>query len=216
MKKPPRRATKTPPNPSVPTDPHTADSRDRILAAGLEVFADEGFVGTTTRAVAARAGVNLGLIQYYFGSKDALWRAVVDQVFSSLRAELSDFVAEAAVDRDAGRRLVHAAVRFLGHNPAFVRLMNDECKRDSLRMHWLVDHHGRALYDTMVGLIGHLKREGVLVDVPDVHLYYMFVGAAGMLFSQAPECHRFIGKDPTADEAMISAHADAIVALFLR
>ena len=38
------------------------DTRERILAAALETFSDQGFDGTTTRDLAARAGVNLGLI----------------------------------------------------------------------------------------------------------------------------------------------------------
>ncbi len=179
------------------------------------MFSEEGFVGTTTRAIAARAGVNLGLIKYYFGSKDALWRAVVDRVFAALGADLGDVIATAEVDAEAFRRMVHAAVRFVGHNPAFVRLMNDECKHDTARMRWLVDQHGRPLFDTVVGLIAAMKKQGLIADVPDVHLYYMFIGAAGMIFSQAPECRRFTGSDPTADEAMITAHADAVVAVFL-
>ena len=122
------------------------DARARILAAGLEVFSDEGFAGTTTREIAARARVNLGLIKYYFGSKDKLWRAVVDGVFGALAAELGDVAAEAKKGPDAVASLMKTCVRFAGHNPAFIRLMNDECKRKSARMRWLVDRHGRPMY----------------------------------------------------------------------
>ncbi len=183
--------------------------------AGLEVFSDEGFVGTTTREIATRAGVNLGLIKYYFGSKDALWRAVVDGVFSALAAEVGGVEARDGEEPEAIEKLVRSAVRFIGHNPAFVRLMNDECKRNSARMRWLVDRHGRPLYDQVVALLRRVKRKGLVPNIPDVHLYYVFIGAAGMLFSQAPECARFTGKDPTADERMITRHADAVVKLFL-
>jgi AcrR family transcriptional regulator len=193
----------------------TADARSKILEAGLAVFADEGFAGTTTRAIAGRAGVNLGLIMYYFGSKDALWRAVVDRVFEDLGKELGDVTAEAARGREAVVDLVERAIRFMARNPAFVRLMNDECKRNSARMRWLVDRHGRGLYETITALFASLKRAGLAADVPDIHAYYMFVGAAGMLFSQAPECKRLVGKDPTKDERLMSAHADAIVRVFL-
>ena len=191
------------------------DARERILAAGLEVFSDEGFVGTTTREIATRAGVNLGLIKYYFGSKDALWRAVVDGVFGALAAEVGEVDAEGGDEPETIERLIRSAVRFIGHNPAFVRLMNDECKRNSGRMRWLVDRHGRPLYDQVVARLRRMKRKGFVPNIPDVHLYYMFIGAAGMLFSQAPECARFTGKDPTADERMIGMHADMMVKLFL-
>ena len=49
-------------------------TRERILAAALEIFSQAGFDGATTRELAARAGVNLGLIKYYFGTKEQLWR----------------------------------------------------------------------------------------------------------------------------------------------
>lgn len=201
--------------PSKRASAEVPDARARILAAGLEVFSDEGFVGTTTREIATRAGVNLGLIKYYFGSKDALWRAVVDGVFSALAAEVGDVEAQKTDEREAIEKLVRSAVRFIGHNPAFVRLMNDECKRNSARMRWLVDRHGRPLYDQIVVLLRRMKRKALVTNIPDVHLYYMFIGAAGMLFSQAPECARFTGRDPTADERMITVHADAMVKLFL-
>ena len=191
------------------------DARARILAAGLEVFADEGFAGTTTREIAARARVNLGLIKYYFGSKDALWRAVVDGVFGTLVAEVGDVASQAKKGPEAIATLARACVRFAGHNPAFIRLMNDECKRKSARMRWLVERHGRPLYEATTAVLGRMRREGLVPDVADVHLYYMFIGAAGMLFSQAPECERYIGRNPTTDERLIEAHADAVVKLFL-
>jgi AcrR family transcriptional regulator len=50
------------------------ETRDRILAATIELIADVGWSGITTRGVAARAGVNVALLHYHFGSKDALLR----------------------------------------------------------------------------------------------------------------------------------------------
>jgi AcrR family transcriptional regulator len=192
------------------------DARERILDAALEIFSEEGFAGTTTREIAARADVNLGLIKYYFGSKDALWRAVIDRVFAALAAEIGDVAAQADGGPDAIATLVRACVRFAARNPAFIRLMNDECKRKSARMRWLVETHGRPLYEATTGVLARMRREGLVPDVPDVHLYYMFIGAAGMIFSQAPECQRFTGKDPTVDERTIATHAEAVVKLFLR
>ena len=51
--------------------------------------------------------------------------------------------------------------------------------------------------------------------MPPIHLFYVLVGAVGMIFSQAPECERLTGTDPTSSEAAIEAHADAVIALFL-
>ncbi|MDE2229679.1 MAG: CerR family C-terminal domain-containing protein [Alphaproteobacteria bacterium] len=54
-----------------------ADTRRRLIETAIEVFAAHGYDGTSTRLLAERAGVNLPAIQYHFGSKEGLYRAVV-------------------------------------------------------------------------------------------------------------------------------------------
>lgn len=54
-----------------------ADTRRRLIETAVEVFATHGYDGTSTRLLAEQAGVNLPAIQYHFGSKEGLYRAVV-------------------------------------------------------------------------------------------------------------------------------------------
>ncbi|HEX3969706.1 MAG TPA: CerR family C-terminal domain-containing protein [Stellaceae bacterium] len=56
------------------------DTARRILLAAIEVFADEGYEGASTRSLASHAGVNAPAIQYYFGSKEGLYRAVIAHI----------------------------------------------------------------------------------------------------------------------------------------
>jgi TetR/AcrR family transcriptional regulator, regulator of cefoperazone and chloramphenicol sensitivity len=51
-------------------------SRERLLWAGLRLFANQGFTKTSTRELAEAAGVNVAAISYYFGDKAGLYRAV--------------------------------------------------------------------------------------------------------------------------------------------
>jgi TetR/AcrR family transcriptional regulator, regulator of cefoperazone and chloramphenicol sensitivity len=69
------------------------DTRRRILDAALEVFATEGYEGASTRLLAERAGVNLPAIQYYFGSKEGLYRAVIDSIVERTEAEMAPLAA---------------------------------------------------------------------------------------------------------------------------
>jgi AcrR family transcriptional regulator len=196
--------------------PPGAEARERILGAALEVFAERGFGGATTREIAARAATNLGLIQYYFGGKERLWRAAVDRVFGGLAGVLAQAVPEQLETPEQLADIIRVCVRFVAANPSFVRLMNDECKREGPRMRWLVDGHGRRLYETAVALFERGRRRGFLPDLPAPHAYYVFIGAAGMIFSQAPECRRLTGTDPTTSPATVEAHADALIRLFVR
>jgi AcrR family transcriptional regulator len=61
-------------------------TRERILDAAEELFAEEGFQ-TSLRAITASAGVNLAAVNYHFGSKDALIREVFARRLGPLNAE---------------------------------------------------------------------------------------------------------------------------------
>jgi AcrR family transcriptional regulator len=65
------------------------DTARRILLAAIEVFAEEGYEGASTRSVASRAGVNAPAIQYYFGSKEGLHRAVIGHIAHLVEARLA-------------------------------------------------------------------------------------------------------------------------------
>jgi TetR/AcrR family transcriptional regulator len=191
------------------------DTRRRILDAALEIFGEHGFDGARTRDIAAAAGVNLGLLQYHFGGKEKLWRATVDDVFGALWAALDGTRAVELRGPEALAAVVRVAVRFAAAHPALVRLMNDEGKRDGPRLRWLVDRHGRRLFETVSTVLGQARARGLVADVGPIHLYYVLVGSVGLMFSQAAECRRLAGVDPTASPAMIDAHADALLGLLL-
>lgn len=82
--------------------------RQVILTAARELFADEGFRGTTMRAVAARAGVDVSLVAHYFTNKQGLFAATL-QLPAHAKDEMLQAMAAAPEQR--GRELTQA---FLG------------------------------------------------------------------------------------------------------
>lgn len=85
------------------------DTRRRILEAALQLFATDGFDGASTRTLAECAGVKLPAIQYYFGSKDGLYRAVVEQIIQHLETHvgpLADRVVAELAGQPSRRRLI--------------------------------------------------------------------------------------------------------------
>ena len=75
------------------------ETRGRIVAAALRVFADEGFARASTRRIAAEAGVNPPALQYYFDSKEGLHRACAERIIADVAAQLEPVLA-------AGRRVL--------------------------------------------------------------------------------------------------------------
>ena len=77
------------------TNDHRGDATRRtILHTAIEMFAEAGFDGVSTRALAARAGVNQPAIQYHFDSKDGLYRAAIEWIAEDLEEQVHDLAAE--------------------------------------------------------------------------------------------------------------------------
>jgi len=86
--------------------------RDRLLRAGLEAFGLYNYEGATTRDLADRAGVNVAAIQYYFGGKEGLYRAVAETIAERIKTGMEPAAAEArsllASDEADPRELITA------------------------------------------------------------------------------------------------------------
>jgi len=67
----------------APRDSAGDGARERLLLAGLRLFAERGFAATSTRELAELAGVNVASIAYYFGDKAGLYRATIVEPMGS-------------------------------------------------------------------------------------------------------------------------------------
>src|SRR5262245_56728848 len=56
----------------------TLPTRDRLLEVAAEVFAEAGYREATIRDICARAGANVAAVNYHFGGKEELYRAVIE------------------------------------------------------------------------------------------------------------------------------------------
>jgi AcrR family transcriptional regulator len=75
------------------------ETKQRILAAALSVFAEQGYNAATLREITSAAGVNIAAVNYHFGSKQALMRAVFGRLarpVNELRLKLLDEYEEQA------------------------------------------------------------------------------------------------------------------------
>jgi len=81
-----------------------------LLAAARELFAEHGFTATGREQIAEQAGVSRGALYHHFGSKERLFRAVVEQLEEELGAQV--MVAAARSD-DAAEQLRLGCMAFL-------------------------------------------------------------------------------------------------------
>jgi len=84
-------------------------NRARILAAAIAEFASRGVKGASMDAIAARTDTTRALINYYFGSKEKLYLAVLERVYADIRDAENDLCLDHLPPVDAIRRIVAAA-----------------------------------------------------------------------------------------------------------
>ncbi|ASU32195.1 TetR/AcrR family transcriptional regulator [Mucilaginibacter xinganensis] len=66
-------------------DKEKIDKKDHILDVAEKVFSEHGFDGASTRLISGEANVNMAMLNYYFGSKEGLFIAVVERKITSFQ-----------------------------------------------------------------------------------------------------------------------------------
>lgn len=66
------------------------DKKEHIINVAIELFSEKGFEGTSIRDLAAKAAVNVAMINYYFGSKENLFKAMVEYRATYIRERLEE------------------------------------------------------------------------------------------------------------------------------
>ncbi len=96
--------------------PQSAEqTRQALVHAGLKLFGEKGFDGTSTRELAAAANANIGSIAYHFGSKEGLRSACADFIVETMKGMASQALASAGepANADAARQQLLAALERL-------------------------------------------------------------------------------------------------------
>ena len=132
------------------------DSHERIFTAALAEFAARGVAGARVDRIAASAGLNKAMLYYHFGSKEHLYRAVIQHAVGRLASSLE---AVAASDRDPEAKLdlyIETFVTLGLTEPHFAPLMLREVAGGASR----VDDRTIAILLRLVGAMGAILSEG--------------------------------------------------------
>jgi AcrR family transcriptional regulator len=112
-------------------------SREAILDAAETLFAYKGYEGTSFQEIGDRAGVSRGTPNYFFGSKEQLYRAVLERVLIAERVSVlgvedqfpTDVAYEALIST-----VIERLVDFLAARPTFLQLMEREALSGGQRL----------------------------------------------------------------------------------
>ena len=136
-------------------------TREAILVAAEDWFARLGFDRTSLQEIAEAAGVARSTPAYFFGSKEALYDAVLARAVARAQETMARAYAEdgnARSAEDAVESYVGAFLDFLGHDQNFLRLIQREALGDASR---LAEFFSRSVDEALAAVGPAAQKAGI-------------------------------------------------------
>ena len=155
--------------------------RGALVRSAMELFAQRGFRGTTTREIAHAAGVSEAIIFRHFANKEELYTAILDYK-ACHNAPLSDpcaVVADAVTQKDDRAVFERIALRFLEHHeqdPQFIRLLMYSALEGHELKDMFVERNVRELYDLLGSYVSARQVDGAFRGVNPNVVVRAFLG----------------------------------------
>ncbi|MEO5682904.1 MAG: TetR family transcriptional regulator [Chitinophagaceae bacterium] len=173
------------------------DKKLHIINNALELFAEKGFEGTSIRDLAAKAGVNVAMVNYYFGSKEKLFESLVEERATYTRGVLDEIVNNNSYnDIEKIDRIIDSYINKWFTNRKFHRVLHREImlnQRETLQQA-IVD----ILYPNSLiikGVIEAGMRKGVFRKVDAPLVIATLVGSINQILLSKRMCNKLLGKD---------------------
>lgn len=197
------------------------DTKERILAAAIDVFSRQGLGGGRVDAIAERAGANKRMIYHYFGNKDQLFIHVLEAVYGHIRSHERELHLDDLDPETAMRELVRYTFDYFLENPHFIRLLNNENLYEAKHLKQLSSI--RDMHTPLTGRIKAILDRGVQTGVfrngvDPVQLYISIAGVGYFYHSNVHTLSTIFGRPLGATDAIDErrAHVIDVVMGYLR
>jgi len=156
-------------------------NRARIIRAAIEEFASRGFKGASMDAIAARTDTTRALINYYFGSKEKVYLAVIEHVYAEIRQAESLLDLDHLAPQLAIRRIVEFTFDYYLEHEGFVHLVvaENQARGRHLRKSGAMRSLNRPIIEMLSRVIARGQSEGSFrrdVDPVEIHMAIAALG----------------------------------------
>jgi|SRR5262252_4468123 len=187
------------------------ESRAAILKAAIAEFSEQGIAGARTDAIAQAAHVNKALLYYYYKDKDALYEAVLDSVFSGLRARVLPILDSPLPPRQKLLEYLGAYFDYIAANPRIPRVVQAEWMRvgskRSSPMQRIAREYFQPIYLKLVELLRSGIDAGDFRPVNPIDFIPSMVAVIVFYFGTAPAMKTLLKVDPLSPERIAERRA---------
>jgi len=190
-----------------------ACNQARILVAAEAVFAEAGFHGATTASIAARARLPKANIHYYFGTKGALYRAVLANILDLWLGAL-DAIDVSRQPADALGDYIRDKMYWSRTRPNASKVFANEILHGAPQLGGYLANELRRRVDQKAAVLRHWVRRGLMDPVDPVHLIFSLWAMTQHYADFEVQVRAVLGRKRLSD-ADFAAGADTIVKLVL-
>jgi AcrR family transcriptional regulator len=130
-----------------------SDIKARVVRAARKRFLAEGVDGASLRRIAADARTSIGMVYYYFPTKDALFLAVLEEAYAKVLSDLTAALDDALPVEERIRRLYARIGALSDEEVVVVRLVLREALISSRRLDQVIERFQRGHLPAMLKLI---------------------------------------------------------------
>jgi AcrR family transcriptional regulator len=195
-------------------------TRARILEAATREFARYGLGGARVDRIAASAGANKRMLYYYFGDKDALFQAVLEHSYESIRAAEQELNLLDVPPVEGVARLVAFTWHYYIAHPEFLTLLNSENLHRG--RHLKGSRRIRATNSPLIATLEEILARGVRAGTfrPGVDALQVYISMAGLSYFYLSNNHTLsavFGRELATPEARAErlAHMTDVIIGFL-
>jgi TetR/AcrR family transcriptional regulator len=188
-------------------------TRQAILAAAEEEFADKGLAGARVDAIAEQSGANKRMLYYYFGSKENLYLAVLERVYAAMRQAERELNLLELEPLDAIRRLVEFKFDYYVEHPRLIRLLASENMQDAAflkRSRQLRDMQGSLGVVLKSVLAAGQKKKLVKPGIDPLQLYISLAALSYFYFTNRGTLSAAFGRDLTSASELKERRAHVV------
>ncbi|GAN53848.1 TetR/AcrR family transcriptional regulator [Tanticharoenia sakaeratensis] len=189
-------------------------STSHILSVAERVFGERGYAGASMAEIARVAQLPKANIHYYFGTKEILYQAVLENTLTDWLADADRWITPAHAPRAGLRGYIAAKLAFSREHPDASRLFAHEILEGGTQIRTYLETTLRSHVQAIGQTLEEWSRSGLLPQVDSTHFMFCLWAMTQAYADMRPQMVAVLGK-PELDDGDYERGAETILALVL-